>query len=44
MSGDAFHITQTAPNGAGGARAMTVAMQDAKLNPEDIDMINIFRI
>lgn len=40
MSGDAFHITQTAPNGAGGARAMIVAMQDAKLNPEDIDHIN----
>lgn len=40
MSGDAFHITQTAPNGAGGARAMMVAMRDAKLNPEDIDHIN----
>lgn len=40
MSGDAFHITQTAENGSGGARAMMAAMKDARLNAEDIDHVN----
>jgi 3-oxoacyl-[acyl-carrier-protein] synthase II len=37
---DAFHITKPAPNGAGGARAMRLALKDARMNPEDIEYIN----
>ena len=39
-SSDAHHITKPAPNGAGGARAMRMALADAKLNPEQLDYIN----
>lgn len=37
---DAHHITQPAPNGEGGARAMKQALKDASLKPELIDYIN----
>ena len=37
---DAYHITSPAPGGIGGARAMTRAMEDANIKPEDIDYIN----
>ena len=37
---DAFHITKPSPNGAGGARAMRLALKDAQLSPEQIDYIN----
>ncbi|HLV67460.1 MAG TPA: beta-ketoacyl-ACP synthase II [Polyangiaceae bacterium] len=37
---DAYHITKPAPNGAGAARAMRLALKDARLAPEDIDYIN----
>ena len=37
---DAYHITSPDPTGEGAARAMTRAMEDAKLKPEDIDYIN----
>ncbi|MBE3590274.1 MAG: beta-ketoacyl-ACP synthase II [Firmicutes bacterium] len=37
---DAYHITQPAPGGEGGARAMKLALKDAGLRPEDIDYIN----
>jgi 3-oxoacyl-[acyl-carrier-protein] synthase II len=37
---DAFHITKPAQNGAGGARAMRLALKDAKLAPDQIDYIN----
>lgn len=37
---DSYHITSPAPNGEGGARAMTNAMQDAKIKPEEITYIN----
>ncbi len=40
MSADAYHITAPAPNGEGGMRAMQVALNDAGLNPEDVDYIN----
>lgn len=40
MSGDAYHITAPAPNGAGGMRAMQAALNDAKLSPENVDYIN----
>ena len=38
MSADAYHIT--APLAEGGQQAMTVALQDAELNPEDVHYIN----
>ncbi len=37
---DAYHITAPEPSGEGGARAMTLAIEDAGLNPADIDYIN----
>lgn len=37
---DAFHITKPAPDGEGGARAMTVALADGKLNADQVDYIN----
>ena len=37
---DAGHITQPDIQGAGAARAMVVALQDAKLQPSEIDYIN----
>ncbi len=37
---DAYHITSPEPNGEGGARAMTRAIEDAKIKSSDIDYIN----
>ena len=37
---DAHHLTQPAPEGEGGARAMKMALEDAGLNPDDVDYIN----
>ncbi len=37
---DAYHITSPDPTGEGAARAMTRAIEDANLKPEDIDYIN----
>ena len=37
---DAYHITSPAPGGEGGARAMKLAMEDAKVSPEEITYIN----
>lgn len=39
-TGDAFHITTPAPEGEGGQRSMLMAIEDAKLKPEDVDYIN----
>jgi 3-oxoacyl-[acyl-carrier-protein] synthase II len=39
-SSDAYHITSPAEDGSGAARAMTNAMQDAGVKPEDIMYIN----
>lgn len=40
MSTDAYHITAPDEQGRGAARSMTWAMQDAGLNPTEVDYIN----
>ncbi|MES2765692.1 MAG: beta-ketoacyl-ACP synthase II [Bacteroidota bacterium] len=40
LTDDAYHITMPAPNGEGAARSMKIALEDAGLQPEDIDYIN----
>jgi 3-oxoacyl-[acyl-carrier-protein] synthase II len=40
MSGDAYHITQPAPEHEGGFRVMKNALHDAKLQPTDIGYVN----
>ncbi|MBI3953680.1 MAG: beta-ketoacyl-ACP synthase II [Chloroflexi bacterium] len=40
QAGDAYHITQPAPHGEGGARAMAQALRKAGLQPAQIDHIN----
>lgn len=39
-SSDAYHITSPQEDGEGAARAMENAMQEAEVNPSDIDYIN----
>lgn len=40
MSGDAYHITQPAPEGEGAVRSMRNALKNAHLTTEDVDYIN----
>jgi 3-oxoacyl-[acyl-carrier-protein] synthase II len=37
---DGYHITAPLPNGEGAAMAMKLALQDAKIDPTDVDYIN----
>ncbi len=39
-TGDAYHITSPIEDGSGAARAMTDAMKEAGIRPEDVDYIN----
>ncbi len=39
-SSDAYHMTAPDPDGRGAAAAMSEALEDAQLNPEDIQYIN----
>ena len=41
MSGDAYHITASHPEGLGARLVMENALKDANLTPEDIDYINV---
>lgn len=40
MSSDGYHMTSPAPEGAGGAASMRMAIRDAGLNPADITYLN----
>ena len=40
MSADGYHITLPRPGGAGAARSMTAALQDAGMAPEELGYIN----
>ena len=40
MTADAYHITAPAPDGHGAKRAMATALEDAKLNPDQVGYIN----
>ena len=41
MSADAYHLTAPHPEGIGAIIVMKNALEDANLNPEDIDYINV---
>lgn len=38
---DAYHLTAPHPEGRGAAKVMELALKDARMNPEDIDYINV---
>lgn len=40
MTGDAYHLTQPAPEGEGAARCMQMALKNAGIGPEKVDYIN----
>ncbi|PYJ32273.1 MAG: beta-ketoacyl-[acyl-carrier-protein] synthase II [Verrucomicrobia bacterium] len=40
LSADAFHMTAPPPDGEGAARAMQLALEHARLSPEQVDYIN----
>ena len=40
MNSDAYHMTSPSPGGEGAAECMRLAMQDAKINPQEVDYIN----
>lgn len=40
MNGDAYHITLPSENGAGAAQCIRICLQDAGVNPDQVDYIN----
>ena len=40
LSADAFHMTAPPPDGEGAARAMRMAMEHARISPDQVDYIN----
>jgi 3-oxoacyl-[acyl-carrier-protein] synthase II len=40
MTGDAYHVAAPAPDGAGAARVMQVTLNDAAIDPSDVQYIN----
>ena len=41
MSGDAYHMTAPHPEGIGARNTMISALDDAEINPADVDYINV---
>jgi 3-oxoacyl-[acyl-carrier-protein] synthase II len=41
MCADAYHITAPHPDGLGASNVMKLALEDAEMQPEDIDYINV---
>ena len=41
MCADAYHLTATHPEGDGAFRGMKLALEDADINPEDLDYLNL---
>jgi 3-oxoacyl-[acyl-carrier-protein] synthase II len=39
-SSDAYHLTQPAPNGEGAQRSMRMALDDARIAPDQVDYVN----
>ncbi len=40
LTGDAYHMTAPAPGGEGAVRSMKACLDDAEINPEQVDYIN----
>ncbi|HHH50161.1 MAG TPA: beta-ketoacyl-[acyl-carrier-protein] synthase II, partial [Saprospiraceae bacterium] len=41
MTADAYHITAPHPEGMGAMNVMKMALNEAKLNPEEVDYVNV---
>ncbi|TVR87410.1 MAG: beta-ketoacyl-[acyl-carrier-protein] synthase II [Saprospirales bacterium] len=41
MTADAYHITAPHPDGKGAAHVMEIALKEARLNPDEVDYINV---
>jgi len=41
MSGDAYHMTAPHPEGLGAKNTMISALEDAEINPSDVDYVNV---